>query len=94
MNKKFIFILTIAAFFGAQTMALSHAAEHVFEDHNHQTQICQICLSISTDNLAIAANAQFDVVGLVKFKTQFLAKKLPIAKDIQSFNSRAPPFFS
>ena len=93
MKTKSYFFLT-ALFLAAQILSLLHMAEHGFEKHEHDGQICGVYLhSEHTKNADAAKPAIVPTIVFTEASLHFFSPVL-LSKDILSgVSTRGPPTF-
>lgn len=92
--KKFSSLLIIAIFLSMQAFSLLHATEYDFEKHEHNGQVCNICLSADHNKLLNSDPTKLITPNLLTFKITIPKEILLFSGKVKFFNPRAPPFFS
>lgn len=90
MLKRFHFFLLIIAFLGTQLFSAAHAVEHSFEEHQHQTSFCEVCLDSKNLKFSISQSSSLDLEQ-INFITKSLTQNSIIVSSIYYFTPRAPP---
>ena len=94
MHKRLGFIL-ILCFLSMQVLTFLHAAEHAYEEHGHDEDTCQVCLSYEHTKYG----TQSEAVALFVPEHFILAPRLPglFLDSSESYRfafPRGPPLFS
>ena len=88
-------LFLIISFFSMQMLSLLHMAEHDFEKHEHNGDICTIYLHYEQGKYAdtVVANLGNTTVYDAYYLTLFYQADLASQPHTQAY-PRAPPFFS
>ena len=92
MNRRFSLFFIIAIFFCAQVFSDLHSGKSSFEEHDHNGEVCEICLSADYKKLRGNNASSFTVSNLLISEVNPTKKEVSILKITYSFQSRAPPF--
>lgn len=77
-----------------QAFLLLHATKYGFEKHEHNGQVCDICLSSDHNKLLNNNSTKLITPNLLTFKIILPKEILPSSGKARLFNPRDPPFFS
>ena len=77
-----------------QAFSLLHAAEFSIEKHDHNGQVCEICLSSDHNKLLNGELSKLVNLNLLTLEVTLPKESLLFFAKVKSFSPRSPPFFS
>lgn len=96
MKKQLTLILSLALLLAAQLLSLSHAAEHGFEAHDHESIKCQLDIYCkqTTDNNVINSTEAILTAYYSTYKLPYLTNITWSQHHYLTTHPRAPPYSS